>query len=75
TALRKPDVAALARSSGAHADTVERPADFAPAFERAAASGRPALLHLRVDPQALTMNATLDELRAAGRRGGATAPA
>ncbi|GIK86694.1 MAG: thiamine pyrophosphate protein [Betaproteobacteria bacterium] len=75
TALRNPDFAALARSFGAHADTVERTADFAPAFERAAASGRPALLHLRVDPQALTMNATLDELRAAGRRGGATAPA
>jgi acetolactate synthase I/II/III large subunit len=44
---------------------VTRTAEFAPAFERALAAGRPALLHLRVDPQAITMNATIDEIRAA----------
>ena len=31
--------------------------------------GRPALLHLKLDPQALTMNASLDALRAQGAAG------
>jgi acetolactate synthase I/II/III large subunit len=66
TALVNPDFAALARSYGAHGETVRATAEFAPAFERALAAGRPALLHLLVDPQALTMNASLDALRAEG---------
>jgi acetolactate synthase-1/2/3 large subunit len=66
TALVNPDFAALARAYGAHGETVIRTAEFAPAFERALAAGRPALLHLKVDPQALTMNATLDALREQG---------
>jgi acetolactate synthase-1/2/3 large subunit len=45
---------------------VLRTEDFAPAFERAHASGKPALLHLKLDPQALTPNASLDALRAQG---------
>ncbi len=72
TDLVNPDFAALARAYGASADTVSRTEEFAPAFERALAAGRPALLHLKLDPQALTLNASLDELRAqgmAGRRG------
>ena len=64
SALANPDFAALARAYGAHAETVTRTAEFAPAFERALAAGTPALLHLKLDPQALTMNASLDELRA-----------
>ena len=66
TALVNPDFAALARAYGAHGETVTRTAEFAPAFERAQSAGKPALLHVRIDPQALTMNATLDELRAQG---------
>jgi acetolactate synthase-1/2/3 large subunit len=67
TALANPDFAALARAYGAQGETVERTADFAPAFERARAAARPALLHLKLDPQALTMNASLDALREQGR--------
>jgi len=63
--LRNPDFAALARAYGAHGETVLRTDDFAPAFERALASGIPALLHVKLDPQALTMNASLDAIRAA----------
>ena len=37
TELRNPDFAAYARAFGGHGETVERTADFAPAFERAAA--------------------------------------
>jgi acetolactate synthase-1/2/3 large subunit len=64
TDLANPDFAALARSYGAFAETVARTDAFAPAFERALASATPALLHVKVDPQALTMNATLGEIRA-----------
>jgi acetolactate synthase-1/2/3 large subunit len=66
TELVNPDFAMLARAYGAHGETVLATAQFAPAFERALAAQRPALLHVRVDPQALTMGATLDELREIG---------
>jgi len=72
TDLRNPDFAALARAYGAIGETVVHTAEFAPAFERALAAGGPALIHVRIDPQALTMGATLDQLRAQGL---ATAPA
>jgi acetolactate synthase-1/2/3 large subunit len=61
--LTNPDFAALARAYGAHGETVTRTDEFAPALERALSAGRAALLHLRVDPQAITMSATIDELR------------
>jgi len=67
TDLRNPDFAALARAYGAHGETVGTTAEFAPAFLRARDSGKPALLHLKLDPQALTPNASLDALRAQGR--------
>ncbi len=67
TTLVNPDFAALAASYGAHGETVERTEDFAPAFERALAAGRPALIHVKVDPEAITPTATLAGLRAAAR--------
>ena len=66
TDLVSPDFAALARAYGAMGETVMRTEEFAPAFERALASEKPTLLHLKLDPQALTPNASLDELRAQG---------
>ena len=63
---RRGHFAALARAYGAHGETVVRTEEFAPAFERAVAAGRPSLLHVKVDPQAITMNASLDALRAQG---------
>jgi acetolactate synthase I/II/III large subunit len=63
TGLVNPDFVALGESMGAHAERVERSADFRDAFERALAAGRPALLHLRVDPEAITPTATLSGLR------------
>jgi acetolactate synthase-1/2/3 large subunit len=67
TDLVNPDFAALARAYGAHGETVLRTDEFAPAFLRARDSGKPALLHMKLDPQAITPNATLDALRAQGR--------
>ncbi|CAO3419723.1 thiamine pyrophosphate-binding protein [Azospirillum doebereinerae] len=66
TQLRNPDFAAFARSYGGHGETVERTEEFAPAFERARASGLPAIIHVKLDPEALTPTRTLSEIRAAG---------
>jgi acetolactate synthase-1/2/3 large subunit len=64
TDLRNPDFAAYARAFGAHGETVEKTADFAPAFERASKSGKPALIELRIDPDAITPVKTLSGVRA-----------
>jgi acetolactate synthase-1/2/3 large subunit len=63
TSLQNPDFAAYARAFGAHGETVERTADFAPAFERAFACGRPALVELKIDPEAITPATTLSAIR------------
>ena len=67
TALANPDFVLLARAYGAHGELVEETSQFAPAFERALAAtgtgGKPALIELRIDPQAITPNTTLDALR------------
>jgi len=65
TELRNPDFAAYARAFGGHGETVERTDDFAPAFQRAQASGKPAVIELRIDPEAITPSATLAGLRSA----------
>jgi acetolactate synthase-1/2/3 large subunit len=65
TELANPDFAAYARAFGGHGETVLRTADFAPAFQRATASGKPAIIELRIDPEAITPSATLSGLRAA----------
>lgn len=63
TALANPDFAALARAYGAHGELVERTADFPAALERARGSGKPALIELRVSPEALSPRMIVPELR------------
>ncbi len=67
TALANPDFVQLARAYGAHGELVEETSQFAAAFEHALnaaeASDKPALIELRIDPQAITPNITLDALR------------
>ena len=63
TDLKNPDFAALARAYGGHGETVERTVDFAPAFERARASGRPAIVEVRLDPEAITPTRTMTQIR------------
>jgi acetolactate synthase-1/2/3 large subunit len=63
TQLRNPDFAGYARVFGGFGATVERTADFAGAFAEARRSGKPAILHLKVDPQAITPTTTLDAIR------------
>jgi acetolactate synthase I/II/III large subunit len=71
TALRNPDFAAYARAFGGHGERVTRTEEFAPAFERAIASNKPAILHCLIDPEAISPSATLTQVReaavAAGR--------
>ena len=64
TDLTNPDFAAYARAFGGHGETVEDTAQFAPAFERALASRRPAILHVKIDPDAITPTTTLTAIRA-----------
>jgi acetolactate synthase-1/2/3 large subunit len=65
TELHNPDFVALGKAYGAHAELVETTEQFAPAFERALAAGKPALLELRLDPEAITPKASLTDLREA----------
>ena len=64
TDLVNPDFAALAEAFGCHAERVERTDAVPGALDRALAAGRPAVLHLVVDPEALTPRQTLSEIRA-----------
>jgi len=63
TALKNPDFAAYARAFGGHGAMVDKTADFAAAFETARALGKPAILHLKVDPEAITPSTTLGAIR------------
>ena len=65
TGLDNPDFAALARAYGATGETVARSEDFEPAFERALGAGKPALIELILDPEAITPNRSLSQIRAA----------
>ena len=64
TALRNPDFAAYARAFGGFGATIEATEQFADAFKAALASGKPAILHLKVDPQAISPATTIDAIRA-----------
>ena len=72
TDLRNPDFAAYARAFGGFGIAVERTADFPDAFKAAQASGKPAIIRLAIDPDAITPLTTLAKIRAkslAERRG------
>jgi acetolactate synthase-1/2/3 large subunit len=70
TELKNPDFAALARAYGAFGETVETTEAFAPALSRAMGSGKPALIELRLDPEAITPTITLSALRAQAQKKG-----
>ncbi len=68
TDLRNPDFVALARACGAEGFRVTRTEDFAPAFEDALRTRSPALIHLRMDAEAITPGMTLTKLRESAKR-------
>ena len=63
TYLRNPDFCAYARAFGGFGATVERTADFADAFKAAQQSGQPAIIHVKIDPEAITPATTLSKIR------------
>ncbi|WGF86507.1 thiamine pyrophosphate-binding protein [Marinivivus vitaminiproducens] len=65
TELKNPAFADLARAYGGHGEVVTRTEEFAGAFERAQASGMPALIEIRLDPEIITPRQTLSEIREA----------
>ena len=65
TVLRNPNFADYARAFGGHGEFVDRTDDFMPAFERAVASGKPSIIHVKIDPDAITPATTLTKIRAA----------
>jgi acetolactate synthase-1/2/3 large subunit len=69
TGLVNPDFAAYARAFGGFGATVEKTADFFPAFDAARKSGKPAILHVKVDPEALTPAMSLSAIRAKAQAG------
>lgn len=73
TSLTNPDFAKFIESFGGHGETVSRTEEFAPAFRRAAASGRPALIELVCDPDQLSSRATISGLRARAKAEGRVA--
>jgi acetolactate synthase I/II/III large subunit len=64
TDLVNPDFAAMARSFGGFGATVEKTADFAPAFLAAEASNLPAIIHVKFDAEGITPTTTLSAIRA-----------
>jgi acetolactate synthase-1/2/3 large subunit len=63
TSLKNPDFAAYARAFGGYGATVEKTSDFTSALKAAQESGKPAIIHIKVDPQAITPSTTLDAIR------------
>jgi acetolactate synthase-1/2/3 large subunit len=64
TELRNPDFAAYARAFGGCGLSVERTEDFPAAFREAEKSGKPAIIHLKIDPEAITPTMTIAQIRA-----------
>lgn len=63
TDLKNPDFVALARAYGAAGFHVTRTEDFADAFRQAEAANKPALIHIKVDPEAISPTTSLSKLR------------
>jgi acetolactate synthase-1/2/3 large subunit len=63
TQLRNPDFVDYAKAFGGFGVRVDKTADFPAAFAAAQASGKPSIVHLKVDPEAITPMSTLTAIR------------
>ena len=63
TNLVNPDFCALAKAYGAYAFQVTNSDQFPQALSTAIAAKKPALIHIKLDPQALTPSKTLNQIR------------
>ncbi|TDH63976.1 thiamine pyrophosphate-binding protein [Dankookia rubra] len=64
TALTNPDFAKFIESFGGHGEIVEATDQLVPAFRRAVASGKPAVIEVRTNPEQVTNRSTIAQLRA-----------
>ncbi len=64
TGLTNPDFARFIEAFGGHGEVVSDTDAFAPAFRRAVASGRPAVIELRMNPEQITTRTTIAAMRA-----------
>ncbi len=69
TALTNPDFAKFIEAFGGHGEVVTHTEQFTGAFQRAVASGKPAIIELRTNPDQITTRQTVADMRA-----GTTAP-
>jgi acetolactate synthase-1/2/3 large subunit len=70
TELQNPDFVAYAKAFGGFGVRVENTADFPAAFAAAKKSGLPSIIHLKVDPEAISPAATLSGIRDKALAGG-----
>ncbi|MDG2203472.1 MAG: thiamine pyrophosphate-binding protein [Burkholderiales bacterium] len=63
TTLKNPDFAALAKAYGLHAETVTSTRDIRGAIERCIDQNSASLIHIKVDPEAITTRTTLTAIR------------
>jgi acetolactate synthase-1/2/3 large subunit len=68
TALTNPDFRLFIESFGGHGEVVSATDEFVPAFQRARASGKPAIIEVRMNPEQVTNRATIEQLRAQATR-------
>jgi acetolactate synthase-1/2/3 large subunit len=64
TALTNPDFAKFIEAFGGHGEIVEATDQLVPAVKRAMASGKPAIVEIRTNPEQVTNRATIADLRA-----------
>ena len=64
TALTNPDFAKYIEAFGGHGEVVSNTEEFTPAFQRAVASGKPAVIELRMNPDQITTRTTISAMRA-----------
>ena len=60
---QEPRLRRLRARFGGHGERVESSEQFGPAFERALASGKPAILHCLIDPETISPSTTLARIR------------
>lgn len=70
TQLKNPDFRGYAEVFGGHGERVTTTEEFGPALARARASGKPAILHCLLDPEAITPGSTLQSIRTAALAAG-----
>jgi acetolactate synthase-1/2/3 large subunit len=73
TALTNPDFAKFIEAFGGHGEIVETTEQLVPAVKRALASGKPAVVEVRTNPEQVTNRATIAELRAQAAKAAASA--